>query len=359
MERNWSVEDLVGGLWRVGRTDSEQQLQDYLRRVPSGTWPGPPPTEYQAQQQAQLVDAVNAQAAYAQAMQQITTGNKPTEMVPPGASANNGMQRVASLDMLRALVLQQGQGQHPHALSSQNSGMHAPPTRPMANTPIPQPVDVKNLSLAMQGKQANNLHVQNVSELDTKDMDKTEIRKARRMLSNRESARRSRRRKQEHLDTLEAKLKATDRENASLKKKVNDLTGKLKKMQQDYAKLEEALKSVKKTEVQTTNSDVKIEATNVPEEMEKKPTDNLLSEQSNGNGNGNVSGNGDQGALNQNGDESRQSENAEENVRIEEKKRKNSVEEIAKRMKTKTDLTNGHRESWQDLTKAEQDRLVH
>merc|ERR1711879_780011 len=149
-----------------GETDSEQQLQDYLRRVPSGTWPGPPPAEYQAQQ-AQLVDAVNAQAAYAQAMQHITTGNKPGEMVP-AASASNGMQRVASLDMLRALVLQQGQGQHPHAMASPNSGMHAPPTRPMANTPIPQPVDVKNLNLAMQGKQGNNLHVNNVGELDTK-----------------------------------------------------------------------------------------------------------------------------------------------------------------------------------------------
>ena len=65
MERAWSVEDLVGGLWRMGRTDSDTQLQEYLRRVPSGQWPA------QGQQTPEQFQQAQA-AAYAQAAQAHT-----------------------------------------------------------------------------------------------------------------------------------------------------------------------------------------------------------------------------------------------------------------------------------------------
>lgn len=44
--------------------------------------------------------------------------------------------------------------------------------------------------------------------LDRESMEKAELRRARRMLSNRESARRSRKRKQEHLTALETEVRS-------------------------------------------------------------------------------------------------------------------------------------------------------
>ncbi|OAY44239.1 light-inducible protein CPRF2 isoform X1 [Manihot esculenta] len=60
----------------------------------------------------------------------------------------------------------------------------------------------------------------------TKDMDPTDAKRARRMLSNRESARRSRRRKQAHLTDLETQVSQLRVENASLLKRLSNISNK-------------------------------------------------------------------------------------------------------------------------------------
>ena len=42
MERSFSVDDIVGGIWRLGaagmgRTDSEAAFQEFLKKIPSNT----------------------------------------------------------------------------------------------------------------------------------------------------------------------------------------------------------------------------------------------------------------------------------------------------------------------------------
>ncbi|KAL6847073.1 hypothetical protein ACP4OV_022926 [Aristida adscensionis] len=82
-----------------------------------------------------------------------------------------------------------------------------------------------------QGKPANSGTSKELSE-DDGDLDENtnpaNAKRMRRMLSNRESARRSRKRKQAHVDDLESQVSRLTTENASLLKRLADMTQKYK-----------------------------------------------------------------------------------------------------------------------------------
>ncbi|CAN6338859.1 unnamed protein product [Urochloa humidicola] len=82
-----------------------------------------------------------------------------------------------------------------------------------------------------RGKPANSGTSKEQSDDDgdlEENTDPANTKKMRRMLSNRESARRSRKRKQEHLTDLESQVSRLTSENASLLKRLADMTQKYK-----------------------------------------------------------------------------------------------------------------------------------
>mmetsp|Transcript_41479 Transcript_41479/g.88264 ORF Transcript_41479/g.88264 Transcript_41479/m.88264 type:complete len:362 (+) Transcript_41479:76-1161(+) len=359
MERAWSVEDLVGGLWRMGeRTTSDQQLQDYLRRVPSGSWPAaspgqqPSPEQFQqAQVQAAALAAVphaqaQAQAAYAaqaagmqQAMQAMAAG-KAGELVQGQARAGGqNMQRVASLDMLRALVMQGPQGVV-QSMPPPGSGMNAPPARGA------RPGTTNTAQQAGAGSSAGvGVKVEGVAgPVIDKNMDKSEIRRVRRMLSNRESARRSRRRKQEHLQTLEDKIRVSEQAKIEMEEKVKDLDNENKMLKSLVDRLQAENQRLRQNagEAESKEGEVKVEEGGEEEAPPKTDSAETKSRTTEG------------------GDKSEKEGRGEKRTAAETMKRKASFEELSKRLKSENDpgacntLQNAHRESWQDLSAAEQ-----
>ena len=118
MDRQVSVEDIVGGLYKLGsagfpRTDSEAAFQDFLKRIPSTTNLAGQAEQLNPQQQLQLQQHV----------QHLTQQNQ----LPPisdhqDATHHNigGIPRVPSLDFLRQLM-----NVNP-AVSPQGRRLHSP-----------------------------------------------------------------------------------------------------------------------------------------------------------------------------------------------------------------------------------------
>jgi len=88
MERTASVEDMVGNLWRLGRTPSQAEFETFFSNIA------------QVGSQGNLM----AQAAAAQAAQAAQPETNGTD------AAASGIPRVASIDLLRKMIMQ---GQQP------------------------------------------------------------------------------------------------------------------------------------------------------------------------------------------------------------------------------------------------------
>ena len=203
-------------------------------------------------------------------------------------------------------------------------------------------------------------------QIDTKNMDKTEIRRVRRMLSNRESARRSRRRKQEHLQTLEDKIKDSETRRAQVEEKCKSLLVRNKELEEENAKLRAALKqenvalpeALAQTQ-KTVNAEVEAKAAETEPkeanagEVQGKTEETKATERP-------ASATTESGEaakeVGEGGGKSRGQKRAaaEKDSAM---KRKASFEELSKRLKGENDanacnLQNAHRESWQDLSAA-------
>jgi len=206
MDRKHSVEDIVGGLWKLGRTDSEQQFQEFLSRIPSTSLM---PNEYGGQE------------------------------APYGAveGGGGGLNRVASIDFLRRLIMT--------GPSSPTGNMPPPPTQaPHAQTEAVQGQLANSMPLqAMSGKSSGD--DTNAKSGDSQPNAVTDVRKARRMLSNRESARRSRRRKQEHLGNLESQIAALNKTNTELQEKLKETEQQLKKAAEEAKHYKEEVAKLK------------------------------------------------------------------------------------------------------------------
>ncbi len=118
MDRQVSVEDIVGGLYKLGsagfpRTDSEAAFQDFLKRIPSTTNLAGQAEQLNPQQQLQLQQHV----------QQLTQHSHiPSSSEHQDATHHNigGIPRVPSLDFLRQLM-----NVNP-AVSPQGRRLHSP-----------------------------------------------------------------------------------------------------------------------------------------------------------------------------------------------------------------------------------------
>lgn len=87
MERTASVEDMVGNLWRLGRTPSQAEFEQFFSNIAQ----------------------VGSQQNLAAAAQAAATANKGAD-TGDAAAAAAGIPRVASIDLLRKMMMNQAAG---------------------------------------------------------------------------------------------------------------------------------------------------------------------------------------------------------------------------------------------------------
>ncbi|GLI63991.1 hypothetical protein VaNZ11_007103 [Volvox africanus] len=308
MERQTSVDDLLGGFWRLGqagmgRTDSEAAFQEFLKRIPSTT---------------NLAAAVAENAGATSSQPVASTSALPSvvlsDVVTSAAAAVGGIPRVPSLELLRQLVHYPGSASSvPAATAAPSIKAEALPGSTGASAfrvpepadvlkatgvpPLPAPValpaapplpagyplpgipvlsDLASLAAvggaalqgvphfaaspspltaaltpaaaaaaALQLGQLGSLGARLTSNSTAagvssdKDMDRVDQRRARRMLSNRESARRSRRRKQEHLCKLEEERNVLEDERRDLEQQINTLERRTQSLEDENKRLKD------------------------------------------------------------------------------------------------------------------------
>jgi len=266
----------------IGRTDSEAAFQEFLKRIPSAT-----NMANIAGSSGQLAPPgpLDNGSAYS------SMGALPATDVAGSSAGLGGIPRVSSLDFLARLVSQP----QFNAPAASTSSPVVPPSNPVKLEPGPglpglvglNPNDLANFSssagitaalqavpaltaaatnplaaaaaqqlhpaaaaaaaLQLQGQlgQLSRLtgppptQVTSGTSRSDGEVDKNDQRRARRMLSNRESARRSRRRKQEHLSTLESQIQDLQDDKKDLADRAQSLERRCTSIEEENKRLRE------------------------------------------------------------------------------------------------------------------------
>ncbi|XP_020549671.1 light-inducible protein CPRF2-like [Sesamum indicum] len=196
----------------VGANSNQQQPEEA-----AGAAAGPPPDipidskEYQTYLKSRL------QLACAAVALTWASNHKAQESAATVSPASNPSQ-------LNSHINHKASGQDSSKLQEIDAG------EPVSLSPLPavfkkSAAQVKSVTSGSSVEQSDDDEAEGENEA-TQNMDATDAKRMRRMLSNRESARRSRRRKQAHLTELETQGTQLKVENSSLLKRLTDITHK-------------------------------------------------------------------------------------------------------------------------------------
>jgi hypothetical protein len=112
-ERVFSVDDLVGGIWRLGqattgfhRTDSEAAFQEFLKRIPSATNLAAAANQLDSASAAHLQQHLQQQGSGVLLSTSMGGGDLSQQLGSSGGGSM-GMHRVPSLDFLKQLTAMQ------------------------------------------------------------------------------------------------------------------------------------------------------------------------------------------------------------------------------------------------------------
>ncbi|KAK9827653.1 hypothetical protein WJX81_004026 [Elliptochloris bilobata] len=288
MERGFSADDLSLMLKLQGgagfpRTDSEAAFMDFLKRIPSTSNLAAQASAQgldAAQQQQLMQTAQHMQAAQASGLASSSSLGAPLagQLQEVGRLNVGGIPRVPSLDLLRQLV-QVNQTMSPSGAKAPASApegaplesapssrslpgaggavLPMPATVPMVATtllPVPAAVPSSGLRHSRVQSGASAPCTDSESGGGTKEgQTKADIRRARRMLSNRESARRSRRRKQEHLSTLEEQIAKLNEEKQQLEERCEELEQGLRKRDEENRVLRREVEGLRRGDMGETS----------------------------------------------------------------------------------------------------------